>query len=338
MRRATIKDVARRAKVSRATIDRVIYARGYVSEQKRKAVLEAIKTLNFTPNRAAQALAKKRKCAIAVIYPTAERYFWSEVEHGIDAAAREYENSGLIVIKRRIEKFDVEKQRKLLEQALNDGIDGVAFAPAHPSKLNPLISQLVDKHIPVVTFNHDAPDSVRLCYVGQNLLRSGELAADLMALFLRDRGKVAILRHRSGVLERESAFTRRMRQEYPKIDIVGHFNYRQSEERAYRLTHEICRDNPDLNGLYVTNVNVYVVGRAIKELRLRRKIRIVGFDMTEETKRLIKNGVIDAVIKQEPFRQGYEPIRILHDVLYKGERPRNPLVHTKSEIILKGNV
>lgn len=338
MKRTTIKDVAKRAKVSRATIDRVIYERGYVSEEKRKAVLKAIEELNFTPNRAAQALATSKRRTIAIIYPTAEQYFWNEVENGIEAAAREYENSGLTVVKHRIDKFDIEEQKRLLEHVIHDGVDGVAIAPAHPSKLNALISQLSDRNIPVVTFNHDAPKSRRLSYVGQDLPRSGELAADLMALFLQNRGKVAILRHRAGVLEREFGFIKEIEREYPGIEIIGHFNYKQSEEKAYELTQKVCKDNPDLDGLYVTNVNVFVVGRAVRELSPAKKIRIVGFDMTEETEQFIRDGIIDAIIKQEPFRQGYEPVRILHDAFYNGSIPQRPVLHTKAEIILRGNV
>jgi LacI family transcriptional regulator len=338
MKRATIKDVAKRAKVSRATIDRVIYDRGYVSKEKRKAVIEAIKALNFTPNRAAQALAKRKKCTIAVIYPTAERYFWNEVESGIDAAAREYENSGLAVVKHGIDKFDIEKQKDLLEQAANNGVDGVAIAPAHVSKLNALISRLSDKNIPVVTFNHDAPKSRRLSYIGQDLTRSGELAADLMALFLQNKGEVAILRHRSGVLEREGGFTRKVGQEYPEIDIIGHFNCEQSDRKAYAITRSLCKENPNLDGLFVTNAYVFIVGRAVQESGIGKKITVIGFDMTKETEQLIRDGTIDAVITQEPFRQGYEPIKIIHDFLYKGEMPQNRIVHTKSEIILRGNV
>lgn len=338
MKRVTIKDVARRARVSRATIDRVIYERGYVSEAKRKAVLKAIRELNFTPNRAAQALATRKKYTIAVIYPTAERFFWNEVERGIDAAAREYENSGLSVVKHKIDKFDVKGQRNLLRQAMSDGIDGVAIAPAHASKLNLLIANLSRKNIPVVTFNHDAPKSKRLSYVGQNLTRSGALAADLMALFLQNNGKIAILRHRSGILEREVGFMKRVEQEYPGIEIIGRFSYEQSEEKAYSLTRRVCKKNPYLDGLYATNVNVFVVGRAVRELRLSKNIKIVGFDMTEETERLIRDGIIDAVIKQEPFRQGYEPVRILRDFLYKDLVPENKIIHTKSEIILRGNI
>lgn len=337
MKRVTIKDVAKEANVSRVTIYRVINNQGYVSKAKREAVLDAIKELNYTPNRAAQALATRKKHSIAVIYPTAEWFFWNEIDNGIDAAAREYENSGLSVVRYPVEKFDVEMQEKALQQAFDEGIDGLAIAPAHASKLNPSIARLTDSNIPVVTFNHDAPKSKRIAYVGQDLARSGALAADLLALFLKGKGKVIILKHRTGVLERERGFTRKTAQEYPNIGIMGRLNFRQSEKRAYELTQDVCREKPLPDALYVTSATVFAVGRAVRDMGLRGKIRIIGFDTTGETEELIRDGVIDAVIKQEPFRQGYEPVRILHDVLYKDDMPKDKLLHTNCEIVMKGN-
>jgi LacI family transcriptional regulator len=338
MKRVTIKDVARKAGVSRATIDRVIYNRGYVSEEKKKAVLKAIRELNFTPNRAAQALAVRKKRSIAVVYPGGEKYFWNEVENGIDAAAREFESSGLSVVKYRTDKFDVGEQQKILQRIMADGLDGVAVAPAHAAKLNSLIGKLGTRKIPVVTFNHDAPKSVRLSYVGQDLVRSGVLAADLMALFLQKKGTVVILRHRTGVVERETGFTKRMEQEYPGVRIIERFDCRHSEGKAYTIARELCRKNRNPDGLFVTNAYVFMVGRALQEAHMENKVAVVGFDMTEETDHLIRNGVIDAVITQEPYRQGYEPVRILHDFLYRDAIPDHPILYTKSEIILRGNV
>ncbi|GAB4338044.1 MAG: hypothetical protein Kow0099_11780 [Candidatus Abyssubacteria bacterium] len=98
MKRSTINDVARKANVSRVTIYRVLNRQGYVSEEKKEAVLRAIEDLKYSPNRAAQVLASKKRRSIAIIYPTAEWEFWREVQNGVDAAAREYENSGLAVV------------------------------------------------------------------------------------------------------------------------------------------------------------------------------------------------------------------------------------------------
>ncbi|GAB4338039.1 MAG: hypothetical protein Kow0099_11770 [Candidatus Abyssubacteria bacterium] len=128
--------------------------------------------------------------------------------------------------------------------------------------MNPLIASLSDDHIPVVTFNHDAPKSKRIAYVGQDLARSGALAADLLALFLKDKGTVAILKHRGGALEREVGFVRKIEREYPDIEIIGRFNFRQSENRAYTLAREALSRTPRPDALFVTSATVFMAGRA----------------------------------------------------------------------------
>src|SRR5690242_17332565 len=114
----TINDVAKEAGVSRATIDRVLYNRGYVSDEKRKSVLQVVEKLNFKPNKVAQALVKNKRYTIAVVFPTVEKFFWDEVESGIDAALRELEISGVNIIKCPINFYDFSEQIQMLEKIL----------------------------------------------------------------------------------------------------------------------------------------------------------------------------------------------------------------------------
>lgn len=339
--KVTINDVAREANVSRATIYRVLYNKGYVSGEKKKAVLEAVEKFGFSPNKAAQTLATNRKYTIAAVFPTVEKFFWDEVEYGIDTAARELEITGVNLIKFPVKMYDIEEQRQMLGKILDFKVDGLAVAPAHASKLNDCIGRFIDKNIPVVTFNSDAPKSGRICFVGQDMVRSGALAAELMGLFLKGKGKVVIFRAVKDLLaiqQRVIGFTEKIETDYPGIDIAGCYDFDESEEKAYVLTREAISNNPDLSGIYVTNVYVDVAGRALKDMNPGRKIALVGFDITDETRGYIKNGIIDAVIKQEPFFQGYKPIQILYNMMCKNEKPACEVINTMLEIVLHGNV
>ena len=66
---ANIKDVAKLANVSVATVSRVINNKGYVNSETRKLVENAIKELNYIPNEFARALFKKVSKTIGVIFP-----------------------------------------------------------------------------------------------------------------------------------------------------------------------------------------------------------------------------------------------------------------------------
>ena len=67
---ATLKDVAREAELSVGTVSRVLNNRGYISEETRKRVQEAMGRLHYQPNAMARSLSKKSSSMIGVIVPS----------------------------------------------------------------------------------------------------------------------------------------------------------------------------------------------------------------------------------------------------------------------------
>src|SRR5262245_53733940 len=85
---ATIKDVAREAGVSVATVSRVFNDSAVVSEPTRNAVRVVAERLNYWPNGAARSLITNRTQAIGVLLPDLFGEFYSEILRGMDATAR----------------------------------------------------------------------------------------------------------------------------------------------------------------------------------------------------------------------------------------------------------
>ena len=96
---ATIKDVARLAGVSVATVSRVLNGSAAVSAPRRGRVQKAAARLNYSPNVAARSLITNETHTIGVLLPDLFGEFFSEVIRGIDHAARE--DKGLRPIARR---------------------------------------------------------------------------------------------------------------------------------------------------------------------------------------------------------------------------------------------
>lgn len=84
----TIKDVAREAGVSVATVSRVFNHSAVVSEDTRRSVREVADRLNYWPNGAARSLITNRTQAIGVMLPDLFGEFYSEVLRGMDMTAR----------------------------------------------------------------------------------------------------------------------------------------------------------------------------------------------------------------------------------------------------------
>jgi LacI family transcriptional regulator len=85
---ATLKDVAREARVSMASVSRAINGTGAVTDEIRARILEAASRLHYVPNSGAQSLMTRRTRMVGVLLHSFQGEFFSELLRGIDAAAR----------------------------------------------------------------------------------------------------------------------------------------------------------------------------------------------------------------------------------------------------------
>ena len=84
---ATLKDVAREAGLSVGTVSRVLNNRGYISEQTRRAVQEAMVRLHYQPNAMARSLSKRSSSMIGVIVPSISHPYFAKVVSCLERAA-----------------------------------------------------------------------------------------------------------------------------------------------------------------------------------------------------------------------------------------------------------
>jgi len=116
----TIRDVAREARVSVATVSRVINGGGPVAEETRLRIRDIAKTLRYVPHGGARSLITSKTTAIGVLLPDLYGEFFSEVIRGIDLAAR---RSGyhLIISSSHNDKAEIEAAMR----AMRGRVDGV---------------------------------------------------------------------------------------------------------------------------------------------------------------------------------------------------------------------
>lgn len=104
---ATLKDVARETGLTVSTVSRVLNNRGYISQEARKKVQDAMKKLDYQPNEMARALSKKTSNMIGVILPQIDHPYFSRLLNSLENAA--YRNDYKLLLfnsKERDEKED----------------------------------------------------------------------------------------------------------------------------------------------------------------------------------------------------------------------------------------
>ena len=143
---ATIKDVAREARVSVATVSRVFNSGGLVAEETRCRVRDIANALRYVPHGGARSLITSKTTAIGVLLPDLYGEFFSEVVRGIDLAAR---RSGyhLIVSSSHNDKAEIEGAMR----AMRGRVDGVIIM-SPDIDAQALMLNLPDSH-PVALLN-----------------------------------------------------------------------------------------------------------------------------------------------------------------------------------------
>jgi LacI family repressor for deo operon, udp, cdd, tsx, nupC, and nupG len=120
MKAYQIADVARYAKVSPATVSRVLNNTANVSNEMRKKVLHAVKELQYRPNQMGQALRTKKSNMLLVVVSDMGNSFFSDILYGMDETAQRYGYNLLVVST----YFNAQRELKMLEFLDNKTVDG----------------------------------------------------------------------------------------------------------------------------------------------------------------------------------------------------------------------
>jgi LacI family transcriptional regulator len=149
----TIKDVARVAKVSVATVSRALNGHDNVTDAVRRAVIQAAADLRYIPHAAARSLSSRRTHTIGVVLPDLYGEFFSELVRGIDQVAREH---GQYLLVSSYHGHPEEQGAAL--RAMRGRVDGLLVMSPYVDDSGHLTGNL-DPSLPVVMINTHLPDA-----------------------------------------------------------------------------------------------------------------------------------------------------------------------------------
>ena len=340
MGKVTVQTIAKEANVSVGTVDRALNNRGRINPETCRRILEIADRLGYHPNKIASALGRQRKLRIAAITPCNPFFFYRHLRDGFEDAVREILDYGVTVDQILCDSLGFEDQKKVLLSLDRSLYDGIALN-AGSDGLEPYINDIVDSGIPVVTFNSDAKNSKRSFFVGENAIKSGRLAGDMMGRLLGGRGKVAVLTsffHPGAAADRRGGFLEAL-SNYPGIKVVSDEEYSDNEEIAYSAVCKVMQEHPDLDGLFSNSATgSFASGKYVEEhLDLKKKPVLIGYDVTESVERYLKNGIFDMAIDQEPRRQSYNAIMLLYKHLTEKWLPDKQELEIRVNMVMRYN-
>jgi LacI family transcriptional regulator, galactose operon repressor len=272
----TIRDVARKAEVSIATVSRVVNSNRPVQPDIRDRVLKAVEELDYRPNYLARGLRQSNTCMIGLIIPDNSNPFYAEVARAIEDAGFA---AGYSVILCNSDLSE-EKQQAYVDVLLSHKVDGVILIDmkgAAQKFLEPILAE----DIPAVLANIDIPvPSVDQVLVDH--YRGGYLAGQyLLGLNHRRIGCITFFGPHSYDTLRVVGFRRALSEsgvELAEEDfVIGNGRY----ESGYHAMQELLRRRPDLTGVFVFN-DLMALGamNALRAqgLRVPEDISVFGYD------------------------------------------------------------
>ena len=340
-KRISAKDIARETDLSVNTVYSVLKNEGRISKETSKRVLETAHRMGYRTNQNASSLSRKKAKKICVMFPTKATEFFDEVERGVDFAAQKYSDYGLEVHKIRTESFDVDKQILQLMKIIEDGADGIAISPAHQIYLNEMINKAVESGIYVGTFNTDAPGSLRFANVQDDSMASGRLGAELIGKMIGGAGKVLIISAFPDLFQcqqRIRGVEIEMAKSFPAVELLGPVTCFDNEELQYLLTLDALEQNPDIKAIFIDNAVVFGAAKAIVERGLTSKVKLVGYDLSERSRDLLKNDVLQALLYQDPFKQGSRIVELLFERITNKHLSGVVIENIRPSILLRNNI
>ena len=309
-KKTIIADIAAAAGVSTATVDRVLNRRGGVSPEKEGRVLDWARKLQVDRDLERR---PTRLLRIGVVMQNPANPFYEELRQAFAKANSLYFGASL---QTTLYYFDVKAPRETAEMLRKIGASQDALIVVLPDhQLITTTVQVIAAQLPVVTMVSDLPQSGRMAYVGLDNRAAGRTAGELMGRFVGGNGGdivvVSGLQSFIGQGEREMGFRAVLAERHPQCRLLTVLETREQPEKAGELVSAILKQTPDLAGVYnLSAVDSGIVG-ALRHFARTEKTVFITHELTPERKALLQEGVIDAIIDQNPELEAMTAVQLL---------------------------
>lgn len=341
---ATIKQIAQEAGVSCGTVDRALHGRPGVNAKVAARILEIARKYDYRPNTFAKALAnsgKNRK--IAVLVHAYGNEFYSEVVSGMEAAAAEYSNYGIELEPHFLKGYDAVRQYDTLKEIASSAPTGLIITPIDDGRIAGQLSRMSKNRTLVVTLNADIADADRFCYVGCDYYSSGQTAAALFGMMFPKGSPVSIVivagsLRQSGHKQRIKGFNDAIKNDYPNITVSDILENDDDNELSQRLIRRLYTERSAPDGIYFCAGGISGGLKAVREFSEAHPPRIITVDETGPVRRALQDGTVQATITQDPFRQGYQAVKVICDKALFGTDPSQQSIIMQNEVKLRYHI
>ena len=258
------------------------------------------------------------KPTIPVIVKDTTSVYWQTVLAGARKAGQDF---GVEIAELGVQsESDADGQIALLENAVSSNPAAVVIAPAHSVALGRRIDEAA-KRVKVVAIDSTADSKALISVLATDNTQAGRIAADALAeriqkTYADTEGDVALMTSSPGgaaLEQRVKGFREQIAAKYGALDIVVE-KVADGQAAGRDVMLDIIASYPELRGVFVSSP---IIAKGAAEALVAHKtnktgdkINLVGFGSDSQLVKLLQEGTIAALVVQDPFRMGYDGVKI----------------------------
>ena len=328
---ATIKEVAKQAKVSVGTVSNVLSGSPRVSPAIRDRVTAAIAALDYHPNHIARSLKTRQTNLLGMVISDITNPFFTQLTRGAEDAALKH---GYLLVASNTDD-QLEREKRVLSVFRNRRVDGILLVVAPSRKGAEHIERTLSSGIPIVCLDR-VPPGLEISSVAVDAVYGSEMfMRHLLSLGHRKIGIITGNLQLQTAVDRLQGYKNALAEASVKIDpaLIIEGDFRQ--QSGYILTKQLLLGGRKPSALFVSNSMMGLGAlRAMKEMAVRcpEDLAIAVFDELPGAGSFYPE--VTAVV-QPAYDIGFQGAELLIRKI-EGEKHKTPVaIHLKPELLIR---
>jgi len=254
---------------------------------------------------------------IGVVPKATSHLFFVSIHAGVDRAARDFHVN--VLWNGPNEETDHARQIQIVDAMVTRHVDALAISATDERALAAPVERAIRAGIPVTVFDSGVNVEDYTSFIATDNYGAGCTAARTLARLIGGKGEVGMVMHKPGgtsTVLRERGFEDTVAKEFPGVVIAARQYGMSDRARSRTAAEDILTAHPELAGIFASSeASSLGAIQAIKSRGLSGKIKLVTFDFSDEHVEALRDGTIDVMMVQDPFRIGYEAVKSLAEKL-----------------------
>ena len=265
---------------------------------------------------AAAPAARAQQPVIPIIVKDTTSFYWQIVLAGARQAGKDLKVT--VPELGATSESDINGQISILENAVAEKPAAVVISPTQFAALGKPIDEAA-KSVKIIGIDSGADSKAFTSFLTTDNTQGGRAAADALGEGIKAKnggkaeGDVALITSLAGVGsldQRAKGFKEELAAKFPGLKLSADKVADGQATTGLNIMTDLLTANPDLKGVFASNlIMAQGASQAISENKMQDKVTLIGFDNDEKLVKALGDGVIYALIVQDPYRMGYDGIK-----------------------------